>query len=84
MAFNGHVAAGRCDLRLGKHEYHNHKSGMAPQEDGGRVVVTCDLGSMITTIIRRHGSPRRVTALFILRIIPQAKETAPPGAVLRT
>jgi hypothetical protein len=28
MSFNGDLAAGRCDLRLGKHDYHNHKDGM--------------------------------------------------------
>jgi hypothetical protein len=82
MSFNGDLAAGRCDLRLGKHDYHNHKAAWLLRRIGGRVVVTCDLGSMITTIIRRQNSPG--FGIVHSANSSVAKETAPPGAVLRT
>jgi hypothetical protein len=73
IAFNGDLAAGRCDLRLGKHNYHNHKDGIAPERIGGWTVVTCDLGSMITTITRAAWLNMRV----ILKTIPVAKGNGP-------
>jgi len=42
-----------------------------------RAVVTCDLGSMITTIIRRQNSPG--FGIVHSANSSVAKETAPPG-----
>ncbi len=50
---------GRYDLRIGKHLYHNHKGGMAAPGGlgGGGAVVTCELGSIFTTITRLGMAP---------------------------
>jgi hypothetical protein len=51
-------AVGRCDSRIGKHLYLNHKDARAPPGDWAEGIVTRKSGSIFTSITRAAGFPK--------------------------